>query len=59
MIKLADILAEVKKKNPGLWPNVWAKRARGEKPLRKGTKEFKKVVKAAKEINKATKKKKK
>ena len=55
MIKLAEILAEVKKKNPGLWPNVWAKRARGEKPAKKGSKAFKQAVKAAKDINKATK----
>jgi hypothetical protein len=48
MIKLADILSEVKKEKPGLWANIRAKRARGEKPA-------KQAVKAAKEINKATK----
>lgn len=44
------------KKNPGLWANIRAQRARGEKPARKGSEEYKKAVKAAKKINKATKK---
>jgi len=57
MIKLADILSEVKKEKPGLWANIRAKKARGEKPAKKGSKAFKQAVKAAKEINKATKKK--
>jgi hypothetical protein len=39
----------------GLWHNIRAKRARGEKPAKKGSKAFKKAVAAAKEINKATK----
>ena len=47
---------EEKKETPGLWANIRAQRARGEKPARKGSKEFKQAVKAAKEINKATKK---
>ena len=47
---------EEKKEKPGLWANIRAQRARGEKPARKGSKEFKQAVKAAKEINKATKK---
>jgi hypothetical protein len=57
MIKLAEILAEVNKEKPGLWANIRAKRARGEKPAKKGSKAFKQAVKAAKDINKATKKK--
>jgi DNA-directed RNA polymerase subunit RPC12/RpoP len=44
------------KEKKGLWANIRAQRARGEKPARKGSKEFKQAVKAAKEINKATKK---
>ena len=47
---------EEKKEKPGLWANIRAQRARGEKPARKGSKEYKQAVKAAKEINKATKK---
>jgi hypothetical protein len=43
---------EEKKEKPGLWANIRAQRARGEKPARKGSKEYKKAVKAAKEINK-------
>jgi DNA-directed RNA polymerase subunit RPC12/RpoP len=40
------------KEKPGLWANIRAQRARGEKPARKGSKDFKQAVKAAKEINK-------
>jgi hypothetical protein len=43
---------EEKKEKPGLWANIRAQRARGEKPARKGSKEYNKAVKAAKEINK-------
>ena len=35
----------------GLWHNIRAKRARGEKPARKGSKAYKDAVKAAKKIN--------
>lgn len=35
----------------GLWHNIRAKRARGEKPARKGSKAYKKAVAAAKKIN--------
>jgi hypothetical protein len=34
----------------GLWDNIRAKRARGEKPARKGSKAYKRAVHAAKEI---------
>lgn len=44
--KFEDWLSE---KN-GLWANIRAKRARGEKPARKGSKAYKKAVAAAKEI---------
>jgi|TARA_R110000824_G_scaffold25817_3_gene89438 hypothetical protein len=40
------------KKNKGLWHNIRAKRARGEKPAPKGSKAYKSAVAAAKEINK-------
>ena len=35
----------------GLWHNIRAKRARGEKPARKGSNAYKDAVKAAKKIN--------
>lgn len=35
----------------GLWHNIRAKRARGEKPARKGSKAYKKAVASAKRIN--------
>jgi hypothetical protein len=37
-IKLKDILGE--KKNKGLWANIHAKRKRGEKPAKKGDKDY-------------------
>lgn len=37
----------------GLWHNIRAKRARGEKPARKGSEAYKKAVAAAKKINAA------
>jgi hypothetical protein len=42
---------EESKEKPGLWANIRAQRARGEKPARKGTKAFKQAVKAADDIN--------
>jgi hypothetical protein len=49
MIKnFEDFLNEESK---GLWHNIRAKRARGEKPARKGSKAYKKAVAAAKRIN--------
>ena len=38
----------------GLWDNIRAKRARGEKPARKGSKAYKRAVKAAKEIRESS-----
>ena len=46
---IQEVLAEEK---PGLWANIRAKRARGEKPSHKNSKAFKDAVKAGKEINK-------
>ena len=41
----------MKEQSKGLWHNIRAKRARGEKPARKGSKAYKDAVKAAKRIN--------
>lgn len=43
---------ELDEESKGLWHNIRAKRARGEKPAKKGSKAYKDAVKAAKEINK-------
>jgi len=42
MAKLTDILKE--KKNKGLWANIHAKRKRGEKPAKKGDKDYPKTL---------------
>jgi hypothetical protein len=52
MISLLSILKMITEEKPGLWANIRAKRARGEKPAKKGSKAYKSAVKAAKEINK-------
>lgn len=57
MIKLADILSEVKKEKRGLWYYINKKKKEGRKPAKKGSKAHKKAVEAGKEINKAAKKK--
>jgi hypothetical protein len=49
MIKLKDLLNEEK---PGLWANIRAKQARGEKPAHGNSDAHKDAVKAGKEINK-------
>jgi ferredoxin-thioredoxin reductase catalytic subunit len=49
MIKLKNILNEEK---PGLWANIRAKQARGEKPAHGNSDAHKDAVKAGKEINK-------
>ena len=48
MIKINDLLKEVSK---GLWHNIRAKKARGGKPAKKGSKAYKKAVDAAEKIN--------
>ena len=50
-MNLADIISE---KNKGLWANINAKRKRGEKPARKGSKAFKKAKAAADKLNRET-----
>ena len=49
---MRDLLLEVMKEKPGLWANIRAKRARGEKPAHKNSKAHKDAVAAGKEINK-------
>ena len=49
---IQEVLTEEK---PGLWANIRAKRARGEKPSHPNSKAFKDAVKAGKEINKEKK----
>lgn len=44
-----EVLAE---ERPGLWANIRAKRARGEKPAHKNSKAHKDAVKAGEKINK-------
>lgn len=46
LITFDDFISE----KQGLWDNIRAKKARGEKPARKGSKAYKKAVAAAKEI---------
>ena len=46
-----EVLRE--KKRPGLWANIRAKKARGEKPAHKNSNAHKDAVKAGKKINKS------
>ena len=46
-----EVLAE---ERPGLWANIRAKRARGEKPAHKNSKAHKDAVAAGKKINKGS-----
>lgn len=50
-IEFHQVHADVEEASKGLWANIRAKKARGEKPARKGSEEFKKAVSAAKKIN--------
>jgi hypothetical protein len=54
---MRDILQElvdqvIAEERPGLWANIRAKRARGEKPAHKNSKAHKDAVAAGKKINK-------
>lgn len=53
---MRELILEVMKEKPGLWANIRAKRARGEKPSHPNSKAFKDAVKAGKEILKKEKK---
>ena len=50
---LMKIIQDLDESSPGLWDNIRAKRERGEKPARKGSKAYKTAVKAGRKINKA------
>lgn len=43
--------ADYEENSKGLWANIRAKKARGEKPAAKGSNDYKKAVSAAKRIN--------
>lgn len=47
---LQELIKEVKKEKPGLWANIRAKRARGEKPAHKNSNAHKDAVAAGKKI---------
>jgi len=49
---LKKALKELKEEKPGLWANIRAKRARGEKPAHKNSNAHKDAVKAGKKIKK-------
>jgi hypothetical protein len=46
-----QVRADVEESSEGLWANIRAKRARGEKPSPKGSEAYKKAVAAGKKIN--------
>ena len=48
---IEEVLAE--KKRPGLWANIRAKKARGEKPAHKNSNAHKDAVKAGEKITKS------
>ena len=50
-LKSEPIEDDLMEKSKGLWANIHAKRKRGEKPARKGSKAFKKAKKAARDIS--------
>jgi len=52
MKNLKEALKELQEEKPGLWANIRAKRARGEKPAHKNSNAHKDAVKAGKKINK-------
>lgn len=51
MKKLKEALEQLKEEKPGLWANIRAKRARGEKPAHKNSNAHKDAVKAGEKIN--------
>ena len=51
MISLKKLIEEIEE-NKGLWANIHAKRKRGEKPAKKGSKAYKKAKAAGKKISK-------
>ena len=53
MKNFIQALKELQEEKPGLWANIRAKRARGEKPSHKNSNAHKDAVKAGKKINKS------
>ena len=51
MKNLKEALRQLEEEKPGLWANIRAKRARGEKPAHKNSKAHKDAVAAGKKIN--------
>ena len=51
MKNFKEALRQLKEEKPGLWANIRAKRARGEKPAHKNSNAHKDAVKAGKKIN--------
>ena len=49
---LMNVIKDLKEGEPGLWDNIRAKKARGEKPSSKNSKAYKSAVAAGKRINK-------
>ena len=49
--KLKEAFLQLQEEKPGLWANIRAKRARGEKPAHKNSNAHKDAVKAGKKIN--------
>jgi hypothetical protein len=47
---MRELIQEVMKEKPGLWANIRAQRARGEKPSHPNSKAYKDAVKAGKKI---------
>jgi len=52
MNNFKQALKELQEEKPGLWANIRAKRAKGEKPAHKNSNAHKDAVKAGKKINK-------
>jgi hypothetical protein len=52
MKNLKKAIQELQEEKPGLWANIRAKKARGEKPAHKNSNAHKDAVKAGKKINK-------
>ncbi len=51
-MKESELRKIIREESKGLWHNIRAKKARGEKPSPKGSKAYKDAVKAGKKINK-------
>ena len=54
MISLKQIIQEIEEEKKGIWHNIRAKKARGEKPAKKGSEAYKKAEKAIKDLQDGT-----